>query len=63
MPRDSLGADAHLSLAEKHAAHNSSPLPVVARSASGAWITARCADELAIDMHHAARDTCFGVRG
>ncbi|OBH05155.1 ornithine--oxo-acid transaminase [Mycobacterium sp. E2699] len=32
-------ADAAIALVEKHAAHNYSPLPVVAASAEGAWIT------------------------
>ena len=33
------GTDAAIGLVERHAAHNYSPLPVVAASAEGAWIT------------------------
>jgi ornithine--oxo-acid transaminase len=33
------GTDAAIDLVERHAAHNYSPLPVVAASAEGAWIT------------------------
>jgi ornithine--oxo-acid transaminase len=33
------GTDAAIELVEQHAAHNYSPLPVVAASAEGAWIT------------------------
>ncbi|ORW28061.1 ornithine--oxo-acid aminotransferase [Mycobacterium paraense] len=33
------GADTAIALVERHAAHNYSPLPVVAASAEGAWIT------------------------
>ena len=33
------GVDTAIDLVEKYAAHNYSPLPVVAASAEGAWIT------------------------
>jgi ornithine--oxo-acid transaminase len=32
-------AETAIALVERHAAHNYSPLPVVAASAEGAWIT------------------------
>jgi len=35
----SAATEAAIALVEKHAAHNYSPLPVVAASAEGAWIT------------------------
>jgi ornithine--oxo-acid transaminase len=37
-PGYTVGTDAAISMAESHAAHNYSPLPVVAASAEGAWI-------------------------
>jgi ornithine--oxo-acid transaminase len=33
------GTDTAITLVERYAAHNYSPLPVVAASAEGAWIT------------------------
>ena len=37
--RQANGTEAAIALVEKYAAHNYSPLPVVAASAEGAWIT------------------------
>jgi ornithine--oxo-acid transaminase len=38
LPATALVAD-HMERAERHAAHNYKPLPVVAQTAHGAWIT------------------------
>jgi ornithine aminotransferase len=39
LPGSPLSSADHIALAERHAAHNYSPLPIVASHAEGAWIT------------------------